>query len=515
VNEAALRDTLRRDFTMYADRCLKIRTKSRGIRPFKLNGAQLRFHEACERQRQRTGKVRQLVLKARQTGISTYTEGRFYHRVTHSFGVKAYIMTHRQEATDNLFEMTERFHDNCPGPVRPTTGAANAKELSFQFLQSSFEVNTAGAKGAGRSATIQFLHGSEVAFWEKADAHVDGLLQAVPDAPDTEIIFESTANGPGGIFYNMCMAALNGEGDFELFFIPWFEHGEYRHAPEEGWEPPAAFREYGAAHGLTADQLHWCWRKNAELAIPTGDSLEEICPKFRQEYPATVQEAFQTTNEDVLIKPHVVLKARKTEVRVLPEVPLVAGLDVARGGGDKTRLVSRQGRRGAEIDETLDVRDLMQVTNWAQHWMAKAQLDWLFIDVTGLGAGVGDRMLELGHSNVTLVNFGERADEFDKYANVRAEIWGRMNLWLTDPAGVQLPDSEMVSQHLCAPTYRYDHASRLLLEKKEDMKKRIGFSPDFGDALALTFTHTVEPKADFMIDANERYSVETYDDPEF
>jgi hypothetical protein len=166
-----------------------------------LNAAQVYLHGQLEDQRARTGKVRALVLKGRQQGISTYIGGRYYWRVTHSRGIRVFILTHEQDATDNLFGMVERFHDHCPAAVKPITGAANAKELDFSRLESGYKVGTAGAKAVGRSQTVQLFHGSEVAFWPNAPTHFAGVVQAIPDLPGTEIILENSANGVGGEFH--------------------------------------------------------------------------------------------------------------------------------------------------------------------------------------------------------------------------------------------------------------------------------------------------------------------------
>ena len=331
-----------------------------------MNEGQTKIHKAAEAQKGATGKVRVLVLKARQWGCSTYVEGRFYHQITHRRGVKGFVLTHRTDATENLFAMTERFHNNCPDPLRPITGASNKRELEFEYLDSRFEVNTAGAAGVGRSDTIQYLHGSEVAYWPNADDHVDGLLQAVPDEEGTEVWLESTANGPAGIFYNMCQAALKGQGDFIIVFVAWHEHGEYSEDPPEDWVCPADFADYQELHSLNNRQIYWAWKKSSEFAIPSGASLDAIHPKFRQEYPATVQEAFQTTTNDVIIKPMDVLRARKNERAPDPSAPILLGVDIARGGGDLTRILDRQGRRiGKLANDVLDSDDLMHVTGWA------------------------------------------------------------------------------------------------------------------------------------------------------
>ena len=106
--EKTIRQRLKDDFPHYAEKCLKIRPKKGGVIPFALNHVQAEIHKALERQLAATGRVRALILKARQPGCSTYVEGRYYWRVTHREGVRAFILTHKQEATDNLFGMCFR-----------------------------------------------------------------------------------------------------------------------------------------------------------------------------------------------------------------------------------------------------------------------------------------------------------------------------------------------------------------------------------------------------------------------
>src|SRR5690606_38488968 len=105
---------LKDDFQHYADKCLRIRTKAGATLPLNLNRSQRYLHERLEDQRKRTGKVRALVLKGRQVGISTYIAGRFYWRITHKRGFRAFILAHLDIASDNLFEIAKRYHDSCP-----------------------------------------------------------------------------------------------------------------------------------------------------------------------------------------------------------------------------------------------------------------------------------------------------------------------------------------------------------------------------------------------------------------
>src|SRR5262249_35093249 len=154
-------------------------------------------------------------------------------------GTRAFILTHMDDATNSLFGMAKRFYEHCPPVVRPSLKASNAKELIFDGLDSGYKVGTAGSKGTGRGETFQPFQGSEVAYWPNAQTHVAGARQAVPDEPGTEVILESTSAGRKGLFYEMCAAAMRGEGEYILVFIPWFWQREYRKPVPEGFEPTA------------------------------------------------------------------------------------------------------------------------------------------------------------------------------------------------------------------------------------------------------------------------------------
>jgi hypothetical protein len=115
----------------------------------------------------------------------------------------------------------------------------------------------------------------------------------------------------------------------------------------------------------------------------------------------------------------------------------------------------------------------------------------LFVDVGGLGAGVVDRLNEMGYRDkIHAVNSGEKPLDDVLYVNKRAEMWGEMKVWLSEQPA-QIPDLDSLHADLASPMYGYDSNQRLKLERKEDMKKRGLRSPDEGDALALTFAFPV------------------------
>jgi hypothetical protein len=497
--EREIRQRLKDDFEHYAPRCLRIRTKAGDIQHFALNRSQRHLHERLQAQLASKGKVRALVLKGRQVGISTYIAGRFYWRVSHRRGVRAFILAHLDTASDNLFGMAKRFHDGCPELVRPQTGKANAKELSFAALDSGYKVATAGSAEVGRSETIQFFHGSEYAFWPNAQNHSAGIRQAIPNVAGTEDIRESTANGIGNPFHAEWKAAERGDSEYEAIFLPWYWHEEYIAEAPADWSAPTAWEDYQRLYSLTREQTYWAWLKNRDLAVLAGGSPDEPCWQFKQEYPANADEAFQTSGEASFIAPEVVLRARKAQVAGYG--PMILGVDPARGGGDKTALVDRQGRRlGGHVCKRIDNADLMatagEIVRLVPDLQAKG-LRRIVIDTTGLGAGLYDRLREQLGELVEGVNFGAGAHQPTKFRNRRAEIWDGLREWFDDAAGVQVPDSDELQGDLCAPVRgkgatHFDSSGRLVLESKDHIRERLGFSPDYGDAAALTMAVNYE-----------------------
>lgn len=490
--ERTIRRKLRDDFKHYAAKCLKIRTKAGDIEPLELNRAQLYLHEKLEEQKAKTGKVRALVLKGRQQGISTYIGGRYYWRSTHTRGVRVFILTHEQDATNNLFGMVDRYHTHCPALVRPETGAANAKELSFSVLESGYAVGTAGAKAVGRSQTVQLFHGSEVAFWPNAKTHFAGVVQAIPDLPGTEIVLESTANGAGGEFHERWQQAEAGVGDYQAIFIPWFWQPEYRRDVPDGFKLDEEETAYANAHKLTLEQMAW---RRAKI-----EELKDVL-LFKQEYPATADEAFQLTGHDSFIKSERVLAARKFSCEGIG--PLVIGVDPARFGDDRFSVAWRRGRQISKIENKLKI-DTVAGANWIKQIIDADKPARAFVDVGGIGAGVVDILHSWGEpylSVVVPINFGSEPQEPQillpdgtKSAgpkNRRAEMWSRSKDWLNEPGGVDIPDMDSLQADACGPAYHYDINQRLLLESKEHMRARGVRSPDDWDAVVLTFAEPV------------------------
>ncbi|MBK9497320.1 MAG: hypothetical protein IPO08_22930 [Xanthomonadales bacterium] len=488
------------DFSLYAAECLKVLPKEGGEAiPFELNRAQRYIHARLEQQLKETGKVRALLLKGRQQGGSTYIGARFYKRTSTEVGKGAFIIAHEDKATTNLFKMVKRFHLN--NPLAPSTGATNAQELIFDKLDGGYKLATAGSKDVGRSNTVQYLHGSEVAFWKNASTHLAGIGNTVADMPGTEIILETTANGIGNTFHQLWQKAERGEGEYIAIFVPWFWQDEYQAKAKEGFEDSLsdADREYMQAYGLTLAQMQW--RANKIATYDDGDEW-----LFDQEYPATPALAFQTSSTNPLISPALV-NAAKASTHKDSFGAIVIGCDPASDSdsADRTAIAWRRGRTILRT-ETYQKKDEMQIAGiLANYWKngdGKGRMpDAIFIDKGGIGGGIVSRLKEL-NIPVIGVMFGERATEDDIYANKRAEMWWRLRDWFKDHPCRIPANCPALEADLSAPQKKLSSNGRKLLESKEDMEARGVRSPDLGDAAALTFAEPVLARSSATLPAS-------------
>ena len=174
-------------------------------------------------------------------------------------------------------------------------------------------------------------------------------------------------------------------------------------------------------------------------------------------------------------------------VNLMGYAPLIIGVDVARFGDDKTAICFRRGRV-VEKFLLFEKLDVVQVAHQVSGIIAEYNPVRVCIDIGGCGAGVYDVLVSNGFLDILVaINFGQKAENPERYVNRRAEMWDRVREWLKSDVGVFLPKVDGVVEDLTAPLKIYDSIGRLQLEAKSEIKKRIGHSTDVGDALALTF----------------------------
>lgn len=478
---------------LFAKKSLLIKDKTGKLIPLVFNKAQEYIHAECEDQLKRLGRVRKIILKGRQQGSSTYVGARFYHKTTWRFGLSTQILSHRSDTTDILYEMVERYYNNCPSRLRPDIETLNRKTMKFAGLDSQYRVGTAGSDDIGRGGTVQLFHGSEVAFWTNTDNIDTGILQAVSDMDGTEIILESTANGMGNFFYYKTIAALRLEGDFELIFIPWFWQDEYRRQVPKGFELTPDEEEMKDLYGLDNEQI--AWRRAKILSFTTeGDDGEW---KFMQEYPCNAEEAFQVSG-NAYIAPKNIMKARKRKLdfNAYQDAPLIMGVDCGRTN-DRTVATFRKGPKILKVivhDPKRDgVMDQVQTAGWIANFIDKYQPRLCNIDV-GEGRGTVDILHVNGYRKIVRgVYFSGAADDPQTWANKRAEMWGRAERWFANEDGnVQVPDRNDLQADLCAmPKPRDTENSKKIMVPQTLIVKAYGRSNDIAASIVLTFAFLI------------------------
>ncbi len=218
------------------------------------SGLDLRLDaNAVQRVYERERGRRNIVLKARQMGVTTWVSGMFFLRTITQQGVLTVQVAQTREAAEGIFRVVQRFWESLPkelreGPLR--LSRANAGQMRFAAIDSEFRVLSASDANAGRGLTIQHLHCSELGRWPgDAAATLAGLRAAL--TPGGELVLESTANGAYGCFYDEWQSA--GEKGLVRHFFPWWMEPEY--VGSAAVKLTAEEQALVTAHGLTAEQI--------------------------------------------------------------------------------------------------------------------------------------------------------------------------------------------------------------------------------------------------------------------
>jgi hypothetical protein len=255
---------------------LKIRSKTKGLVRLRPNRAQGEYSRNCTR--------RNIVLKARQLGMTTYIAARFFIHVITQPGTTAVQVAHNQESAEEIFKIVHRFWENLPEALRKSalvTSRSNVRQIVFPHLDSEYRVATAADTNAGRGLTIHNLHCSEVAHWPRNGMETLASLRAAVPA-NGEIVLESTPNGAGGVFYEEWQRA--DETGYQRHFFPWWYDGDYRVqggaitifplSPEE--------EELKDREQLTDEQIAWRRTNRAQLrGLAIQEYAEDAVSCFR------------------------------------------------------------------------------------------------------------------------------------------------------------------------------------------------------------------------------------------
>ena len=530
MDPAVVHQHLNEDFWFFSRNApLLIKDKEGNLVPLgDGNLAQRYIHEKLEEQKKKHGWVRALILKGRQQGCSTYVNARFYHRVTRRRHTSAFILSHEGDSTTALFGMVARYHQHVQPALQPKLGTDNPRAMDFPGIGSDYSAATAKNDQAGRSRTAQLLHGSEAAYWEYAYSIQDGALKIVGLVPGTEIILESTANGPTGLFYEKCQTALADEarerdglerrGDYILVFVPWYWDEKYERPPEPAFTPTEEEEAYAKANfakpfpyhdrpitrAKALRKLRWRRGEIQDLSTEGGGNPVLGLAKFRTIFPSNPIEAFQASGAG-LFRPDAITSARASTYNDSVGAR-IAGVDPA-GDSDNSDRTVISIRQGKWIEKRIKFPRMkpMELAGRIINLIRDEALDMVFID-RGYGEGTIDRLYELGHgAKIAGIAFNEQALNPDRFANKRTEMFYTYAEMLNS-GDMRIPDDDEGHAALSSiPPAKPNSSGLLLLPPKDVIKKAApSASQDIVDADALTFAYPVASRESARANAPRR-----------
>lgn len=283
-----------------------------------------------------------VVLKARQMGITTWVAGRFFLKTVTARGVLTVQVAQTRDAAEGIFRVVQRFWDCLPAELR--SGAlrrsrANVGQMIFPELDSEYRVLSAADESAGRGLTIQNLHCSEVSRWPgDATATLAGLRAAL--TPTGEVVLESTPNGAYGCFYEEWTGAQ--QAGVARHFLPWWMEAAYVSTPVGDLREEE--QQLVKQHGLTAAQIGF--RRSLEMSYRGLRSQE-----FAEDAESCFRAAGQCCFESDVIERRMREIGAALDMRMggalqvwLPSIPgksYVIGVDTAGGGTDGDYAVAQ------------------------------------------------------------------------------------------------------------------------------------------------------------------------------
>ena len=373
-----------RTLTMKLAAQLKVRTREGGVGALVANAVQREFEERC-------GK-RNIVLKARQMGLTTWVAARFFLRTITRPGTLTLQVAHTQEAAEEIFRIVHRFYEWLgqglrSGPLR--TSRANSRQLVFPELDSQYRVESAADRNAGRGMTVQNLHCSELARWPRDPAETLAGLRASL-APGAEMVLESTPDGASGCFYDEWKRA--DETGLVKHFFPWWKEEHYKGEAVDMASYSAEERELVARAGLSPEQIGY----RRQMRVDFGRQA-------RQEYAEDADSCFRMSGDCYFDAETVEKRLREAvpgakrgceDVEVwLPAIEArryIVAVDPAGGGsaGDYSAMEVVDVETGAQCAEFAAHVGGLELARRAAELATRYNQAWLVVERNNHGCGV-------------------------------------------------------------------------------------------------------------------------------
>lgn len=368
-----------------AERLLVVRTREGRPGKLKANKVQLAFEKARGQ--------RNIVLKARQMGLTTWVAARFFLKTITQPGTLTLEVAHTQEAAEEIFRMVHRFVSWLPdglrdGPLR--TGRSNVRQIVFPKMDSEYRVVSAADRNAGRGLTVQNLHCSELARWPGNAAEILAGLRAAM-APNAELILESTPQGVGGCFYEEWRKA--GETGTVRHFFPWWMEQRYRSDAADEASLTDEERRLMEQHGLKLRQIAYRRRIRADFR---GLTAQEYAEDEESCFLASGESVFELAAVEERLKtaPDPVERRRNGELEIwLPPVKgkqYLVAVDPAGGGsdGDYSAAQVLEIETGLQCAEFAGHIGGLELARFVTELAKEYNCAWLVVERNNHGTGV-------------------------------------------------------------------------------------------------------------------------------
>jgi hypothetical protein len=368
-----------------AERLLVVRTREGRPGKLKANKVQRAFE-------QKRGQ-RNIVLKARQMGLTTWVAARFFLKTITQPGTLTLEVAHTQEAAEEIFRMVHRFVDWLPdglraGPLK--TGRSNVRQIVFPKMDAEYRVVSAADRNAGRGLTVQNLHCSELARWPGDAADILAGLRAAM-APGGELILESTPQGVGGCFYEEWRKA--GETGTVRHFFPWWMESRYRSRAVDEASLTDEERCLMERYGLNRSQIAYRRRIRADFR---GLTAQEYAEDEESCFLASGESVFELAAVEERLKtaPEPVERRKNGELEVwLPPVKgkqYLVAVDPAGGGvcGDYSAAEVVEMESGLQCAEFAGHVGGLELARYVTGLAKEYNGAWLVVERNNHGTGV-------------------------------------------------------------------------------------------------------------------------------
>lgn len=369
---------LKGSFPTWSAKCYTILDKDRNEVPLVLNYVQRAVYAAERVEMKAKGRVRQLILKGRQGGLTTYEEARNFHAIWSVKGAACLTLATDRELMDKVFSITTRALERFPTSLLPPVGQRRTREVSFPTRDSSYYTGSASGIRIGAGLTLFRFHGTEFAHW---DAPLDVLKAVGPSIENdgTTSALETTGGGYGSDAHNFWKEAKSGGNSYTPLFFPWWECDPVKYrtpllAPDELGQLSGEEQDLVRRFGLDLEQMKW--RREKIKDYGRDDFLQEYAEDEDtcwlspggMFYDAGVLKSLSTR----AVEPLRTDRDGTLEWYIRPDKvdgPCILGSDTAEGsgGGDRSTFTVRQ-KKGWKVvckfeDSAIQPKELAGLVN--------------------------------------------------------------------------------------------------------------------------------------------------------